>query len=118
MSKISRVIVFGNTLALAGIQASIGLDPNCETIACAQETGLQELAALRPDALIFTLDAVPGEFIYALSRELPGLLLIGIDPGQFWSQMQSGVEPMAHCKQPALHGIVPSGEFRRSCRPL
>jgi hypothetical protein len=89
MGKVCRVIVFGDTLVLAGIRTSISLDPSCETIACAQTAGLQELVVLRPDALLFELNAVPDEFPYALSRELPGLLLIGIDPetnrAMFWS---------------------------------
>ena len=93
IEKVCRVIVFGNTLVLAGVRTSIGLDPSCETIACEHTARLQELAALRPDALIFELDAIPGEFVYCLSRELPGLLLIGIDPETnraiFWAGQEA-----------------------------
>ena len=80
MEKTYRVIMFGNTLVLAGVKTSISLDPDCVTLTCDPTTSLQELAAIHPDALIFELDAVPGEFLYSLSRALPGLLLIGIDP--------------------------------------
>ncbi len=89
MGKMYRVVVFGNTLVLAGIKTSVGLDKSCEMIACEQTASLPELAALRPDALIYELDSVPGEFLYSLSRELPGLLLIGIDRetnrAMFWA---------------------------------
>jgi hypothetical protein len=38
-----------------------------------------ELRVLQPHVVLFDLDAVPADFIYTISRELPRLLLIGID---------------------------------------
>ncbi|NLE61248.1 MAG: hypothetical protein GX616_23105 [Planctomycetes bacterium] len=74
------MIVFGDTLVLAGIAASIGKDPGCEVVARARPVGRQELCALQPDVVIFDLDAVQPDFQYSLAQELPGLLLIGMDP--------------------------------------
>ena len=93
MRKTCRVVVFGNTLVLAGIQSSIALDRSCETIACDATATLQQLMALCPDVLVFELDTVTGEFLYTLSREIPGLLLIGIDPetnrATFWAGQEA-----------------------------
>lgn len=80
MGKVQRVLVYGNSVALAGIEASLGLDPECEVIGHAWSVDQQELCALQPDVVIFELDAVRPEFPDALSEKMPGLLLIGIDP--------------------------------------
>ena len=93
MRKIQRVIVYGNSLALAGIEASLNLDPECEVVGHAWPFDQQELSKSYPDVVIFELDAVPPERLYALSKEIPGLLLIGIDPesnrAQLWSGQQA-----------------------------
>jgi hypothetical protein len=93
MEKVHRVILFGDSLILSGIQASIRLDKRCETVTCPPTACLEELVALRPDALIFVLDAVEGDLLYRLSRALPGLLLIGIDPETsraiFWAGQEA-----------------------------
>lgn len=87
------MIFFGNSVALMGIEASLGLDPECEVIGRAPTIDPQELCSLHPDVTIFELDAVPPELLYALSKEIPGLLLIGIDPESnralLWSGQQA-----------------------------
>jgi hypothetical protein len=93
MRKTNRVVMLGNTLVLAGIQTSVNLDKQCEVIARPLQTGLAELVELQPDALIYELDSLPGEFLYGLSRELPELLQIGVDPETnraiFWSGQEA-----------------------------
>jgi hypothetical protein len=93
MEKKQRVVVYGNTVALAGIEASIHLDPGCEVIGRAWPIDQQELCKLQPDVVIFELDAVRPEFPYALAEELSDLLLIGIDPetnrAQLWCRQQA-----------------------------
>ncbi len=85
MGKIQRVIVCGNSVALAGIETSLGLDAGCEVIGHAMPAAAGELRELDPDVVIFELDALPHELIYTLSKELPRLpgqpplLMIGID---------------------------------------
>ncbi len=112
MGKIHRVIVLGNTLVLAGIKTSLSLDKRCEMILCEQSASLQDLAALRPDALIFELDTLPGEFLYALSREITGLLLIGIDPETnraiFWTGQEAS-DISAHDLTHAIHHTGKTG---------
>jgi hypothetical protein len=79
MGNVQRVIVYGDSVALAGITASLALDPECEVIGHTMTVDRQELCMLQPDVVIYELDAVRPEFPYMLSRELPGLLLVGID---------------------------------------
>jgi hypothetical protein len=79
MGNVQRVIVYGDSVALAGIKASLVLDPKCEVIGRSITIDEQELCMLQPDVVIFEAGAVRPEFPYTLSVELPGLLLIGID---------------------------------------
>ncbi len=111
MAKVQRVIVYGSNIALAGIKASLGKDPGIEVLGQAFTQDRQELCRLQPDAVLFELDAVPPEFPYALSKELPGLLLIGIDPETnrvlLWSGEQvSGLtsQDLAHI----IHQVIPN----------
>ena len=90
MGKIPRVIVYGNSVALEGIASSLSLDPDSEVTGHTMPIDRQELCELHPDVVIFELDAVPPELLYALSKEIPGLLLIGIDPERDMAQLWSG----------------------------
>ncbi|MCJ7556197.1 MAG: hypothetical protein MUP90_04695 [Gammaproteobacteria bacterium] len=67
-------------MILAGIAASIGMDPDFEVVGHEVTIDQQDLYALHPDVVIFDLEAVQPDFRYMLAQELPGLLLIGIDP--------------------------------------
>ncbi len=106
------MIMLGNSVILGGIRTNIGPDRRCEVIVCEQTISLPELAALHPDALIFVLDSVPGEFLYNLSREIPGLLLIGIDPetnrAMFWSGQEASAVT-AHDLTRAIHHTGKTG---------
>jgi DNA-binding NarL/FixJ family response regulator len=80
MEKKQRVIVYGNTVVLAGIEARIKLDPNSEVVGHAQTGRLKDLVELHPDVVIFDVDEVQPEFLRAQLQSQPALLLIGIDP--------------------------------------
>ena len=80
MEKIQRVMVYGNTLVLAGIEASLSLDPDCEVIGHALTANQPELSKLQPDIVVFDLAAVPPEYLLEQLPSQPDLLLIGIDP--------------------------------------
>ena len=92
MDKRQTVIVYGDSVVLAGVRTSLSFDPAFEVIACAFPLTDQELRALQPPAIIFDAQAVQPEFRYALAQEMPGLLLIGIDPSAnqvvVWSGQQ------------------------------
>ena len=82
MGKPTQVIVYGNSLNMAGLAASLrthmGLDVVC--VNPQSPTARQRLNEVRPRAIAFDLrDPLPGLDI-TLLRERPGLLLIGVDP--------------------------------------
>ncbi len=80
MEKRQKILLYGNTLVLAGIQASLRDCPSFEVIAPDAPANQAELLASPPDVVIFDMEAVQPEFLLAQMQSLPGLLLIGIDP--------------------------------------
>lgn len=76
-----RVILAGDSLILAGLQASLEACPGIEVLVLDQplDTLCEGLRSLCPAALIFDLAAVQPDFPFAL-LQLPGLRLIGINP--------------------------------------
>ncbi len=80
MAEPQRVILYGGSLVLAGVQASLSVSPNLDIIT------LEELPAdwvailheLHPSAVIFDLDGVQPDFPLAILQQ-SNLLLIGID---------------------------------------
>jgi hypothetical protein len=81
MGERKRVVLYGNSLVLACMGASLeaysGIELTCLNVR--PPAAAQELCALSPTAIIFDLSAVPPEFPFSLLREQPDLLLIGVD---------------------------------------
>ncbi len=75
-----RVIVYGDSLILAGLQASLEARPGIEILVLDQplDTLCEGLRSLCPAALIFDLAAVQPDIPLALLQQ-PGLRLIGIN---------------------------------------
>ncbi len=84
-----RVIVFGDSVILAGLQASLGISPDMELIILdpTQVHSLSELDSLHPAAVIYELGSLPLDFFQTVLQQAD-LLLIGIDPetnrAMFW----------------------------------
>jgi hypothetical protein len=93
MGKARRVLVCGDSVALAGVATSLSLDPDCEVLSHVLPINRKELHRLHPDVVLFDLDAVPPSFVYAVSSQLPDLLLIGIDletnRAMLWTERQA-----------------------------
>lgn len=81
MEPQSRVLLYGKSLVLAGLGASLRAYTSLEVIPLDAGSGvtLQELCAYHAAALIFDVAAVPPEFPFSLLREQPELTLIGLD---------------------------------------
>jgi len=79
MDSQPKVLFYGNSLVLAGVQATFKSDPRVETIAVDQPATQKELLVLNPTVVIFDLGASESDFLLAQMQELPGLLLIGVD---------------------------------------
>jgi hypothetical protein len=79
MDSQHKVLVYGNSLVLAGVQASFKSYPGFEAISLDQPTTQTELLALDPAVVVFDMSAFESELLRAQMQELPGVLLIGVD---------------------------------------
>jgi hypothetical protein len=79
-SQQHKVLLYGNSLVLAGVQATFKDYPGFETIALDRPTTQTELLVLNPAVVVFDMGVLESEFLVAQMQEWPGLLLIGVDP--------------------------------------
>ena len=80
MNNQHRILFYGNSLVLAGVQATFKGYPGFETIALDQPTTQTELLILDPTVVVLDMGGPDFDFLLAQMHELPGLLVIGIDP--------------------------------------
>ncbi len=81
MEKRGRVVVYGNSLNMAGVVASLKADPTLE-ILCVNIDSPKTLETIDENditAIIFDLGDPPLRLDVTLLRDLAGLLLIGVD---------------------------------------
>ncbi len=78
----SRLVVYGNSVFLAGIKAQLENTAALELITLQDtHTGVADrVRACQPQAVLFDLAMGYPDFAVSLLHELPGLLLIGVDP--------------------------------------
>jgi hypothetical protein len=79
MDTLQKVMFYGNSLVLCGIQASLRTCPGFEVIAFDRAVNQTELLAFDPSVVIFDLGAFESEFLIAQTQAMPHLLLIGVD---------------------------------------
>jgi hypothetical protein len=86
-----QVVLYGNSIILGTIGASLKLCSGLEVTALPQKEP-QLLGALNPDVLVFDLDATHPQEVLSLFANDPAMLLIGISPDvnlvQVWSARQ------------------------------
>jgi hypothetical protein len=82
MEKRRRVVVYGNSLNMAGIVASLKADTTLEVLCVNLDSpkALQSVDENDITAIVFDLGDPPLRLDITLLRDLPGLLLIGVDP--------------------------------------
>jgi hypothetical protein len=91
-----RVLLFGDSLILEGVYASLEACPDIEIIrlGASVDNLFEIIRALCPAVFIFDLQAVRSDFQLSLLQQ-PELLLIGIDPesqqAMVWSGRQKAV---------------------------
>jgi len=82
MATNSRLVLYGDSVFLAGIKAELRQIPALELVTV--EPGSAALAdqirSWNPCALLFDLAAAQSDFAITLLRENPNLLVIGVDP--------------------------------------
>lgn len=103
-----RVILYGNTLILEGVRASLVARPDLELIRL--DASIENLSArvqdFCPVVFIFDLQAVRADFQLSLLQQ-PGLLLIGIDPETQQAMVWSGRQEAAVVAADLITVIVP-----------
>ncbi len=84
MEKPRRVAVYGNSLNMAGIVASLKADPTLEVLCVNLDSpdARQSLDENDFAAIVFDLSDPPLRLGFTLLRDRPGLLLIGVDPSR------------------------------------
>ena len=99
MKKRLRIILYGNSIVLAGVRLGLETNPAFEIIPMDGShaygeslPGEQDLLALHPDIILFDISSVQPQFHYNLNETQSGLQLIGIDPDKdqvlVWSGQQ------------------------------
>ncbi|HSN93860.1 MAG TPA: hypothetical protein VLR89_02220 [Anaerolineaceae bacterium] len=92
MQNRTRVVVYGNTLTMAGIAASLKAEESLEVICVDphEPTARQSLIELDPKTILFDRTEPHPELDLVLLREQPGLLLVGVDPSSDDALVLSG----------------------------
>lgn len=82
MEKRTQVVVYGSSLTMATVAASLKVDQSLEVLCVdpRSPTARQYLRELNPAAIAFDLNDPPQSMEAILLRERPEVLLIGIDP--------------------------------------
>lgn len=75
-----KILIFGNSLVLAGMRASLEACPGLEVIALDGLSSEAELLAPDVSVVVFDMGAIQSEFLLTRIQAQPDLLLIGIDP--------------------------------------
>jgi hypothetical protein len=96
MNRQRRVILYGKSVILGTVAASLARYPDLEIIALsAPLPGVEDLGALAPDVILFDVDVGRPEAAFALLKNYPNLLLIGVNPENeqllLWSSEQGSV---------------------------
>jgi hypothetical protein len=80
MDSQPKILFYGNSLVLAGVQATFKDYAGFEVIALDKPASEGELLAFDPSVIVFDMGALESEFLCAPMQQLPGVLLIGVDP--------------------------------------
>jgi hypothetical protein len=84
MEKRKRVVIYGNSLHMAGIVASLKVDPSLDVLWLNLDSidARQSLDENNLTAIVFDLSYPPVPLDITLLRYRPDLLLIGVDPSR------------------------------------
>ena len=94
MHKRLRIILYGDSIVLAGMRLSLEANPAFQVISIAPPAASeQELLALQPDVVIFDISSVQPRFHSNLIQRQHEVQLIGVDPDRehvlVWSGKQT-----------------------------
>ena len=119
-----RVILYGDSLILAGVRASLETCPDLQILLLdpSQDKPLEAIRSCCPATFIFDLGAVQPDFQLSLLQQ-PGLLLVGINPethqALVWSGRQAAAAAAADLVDVIRRGRRgDTGNGRRSLRAV
>jgi hypothetical protein len=99
MNGQTRLVIYGSSLNMAGIAASIKADPSLEVICLNPHApgARQSLVDLNPAVIAFDLNETNPDLDITLLRDRPGLLLVGVDIYSDKLLVLSSHSSQAHC---------------------
>ena len=80
-----RIVIYGNSLLLAGVRSMLEKMPGVELLNCAPGkdvddlSALQDLLALKPDALVYDAYSENSRLILSTFRSNPEIRMIGLE---------------------------------------
>ncbi len=78
--KRQKVLIYGNSLMLAGMQTSLRACPELQVIVLDEPASEAELLASDVSVVIYDAAAIQSEILLTQMQAQPDLLLMGIDP--------------------------------------
>jgi hypothetical protein len=91
MEKLRRISLYGNSIILGTMAESLQCCSQFEVVVLTPPLpGAQELAKLKPDVVLFDLEAARPEAAFSLLENYPHLTLIGISPDANLVKVWSG----------------------------
>jgi len=113
MEKRQRVLLYGKSLILGTVGASLRQYPRLEIVSLTSPLpAAQELGALAPDVIIFDVEAAHPESALSLLETRPSLLLIGIGPSSDQMLLWSGRQSQALAMQDLVEIIQAQNGFQ------
>lgn len=82
MLQKKKVVLYGSSLFITGLEASLKVVPDLEIqrVEVKQQDSLDRLRAQAPDVIIIELGIATGDKTINLLKSFPGVALIGLDP--------------------------------------
>jgi len=113
MDKRTRVLLYGKSVILGTVSASLQRHPEFEILPAASPLlDMRELRALSPDVIFYDIEASHPEAAIALLEICPDLLLIGINPDSNQVFLWSG-QQLCELSMADLVNVIRMDEIRK-----
>ncbi len=109
MDERFRVVIYGRSIVLGAVEASLLRRPQIEVITLTSHATAEELATLAPRAILFDASGSYPEWALALLGACPDTQLIAIDPDHNVASVWSGRRLHELCTQDLVRLIEPHG---------
>jgi hypothetical protein len=107
-----RVLLYGNSVILGSIGASLRRSARLEVTSCQSPLGdPRQLDSLKPDIILFDSEATHAETVLPLLESHPSVLLIGVSPDVNLVKVWSGRQ-LREMSLEGLIGMITSEEKR------